>query len=69
MSYIYPNLVHEMANQNVSITAIARLLGITEAKVIRKLRGKIEWGLIEALMVAKHLHCKDLEMLFLIKIH
>lgn len=59
----YPGLIGEMARCGEKQKAIAKLLGITESSVSRRLLGKKEWSIGEIEKICEH-YGKDYYELF-----
>lgn len=59
----YPKLIAEMKAHNETQETLAKLLGITQASVSRKLTGKVEFGIGEIDIICEH-YGKDYYTLF-----
>ena len=65
MDSLYPNLSAAMAKRGITIGNLAEVIGRSEEIVHLKLRGVMDWTLLEALAICRYLHYPDLKKLFL----
>ena len=65
MNSLFPNLHTAMEKRGVTTANLAKAIGRSEVIVQLKMKGVLDWTLVEALTICQYLHCTDLKLLFL----
>ena len=65
MGAVYPNLINEMARQDITVTDMAKLLNVSQATIYRRLNGKSDFLLREAVKICQYFDNENAAELFL----
>lgn len=64
MNCSFPNIEKEMKLRNLTYGDLAKVVGLTELQMYRRLRGTVQWKLEEAYLLCKFFNRFDIHVLF-----
>lgn len=64
MKCSFPNIEKEMKLRNLTYGDLAKILGLTNLQMYRRLRGAVQWKLEEAYLLCEFFNRFDIQVLF-----
>jgi hypothetical protein len=64
MNCSFPNIEKEMKLRNLTYGDLAKVVGLTELQMYRRLRGTVQWKLEEVYLLCKFFNRFDIHVLF-----
>lgn len=64
MESLFPNIDSELKKREMHYRELAKIAGVSELQMYRRLRGLTNWKLFEALIVCRYFEHPDVNILF-----
>lgn len=64
MESVFPNIDSELKKRNIDYRDLARVAGVNELQMYRRLKGHSKWQLLEAARVCRFFDNYDIDTLF-----